>query len=127
MATRRREAREAEDKLRRLELRQAVLRLMSDYDCQVQQGDDWIEVRGEPTACRFRIDLPGDLALLDAGDRSEYVAEWVLSLPGEQENLVALLQRIVAGDLADVPPGPNNVLLQGYSGYGPLAPRERSP
>ena len=67
----RRQAREARSEARREELRQAVLRLMSNHDCRVQQGDDWIEVRGDPPACRFRIDLPDDSTLLDAGDEGE--------------------------------------------------------
>ncbi|WP_091537837.1 hypothetical protein [Modestobacter sp. DSM 44400] len=120
-------ARQTQEEARREELREAVVLLMSDYDCQVQQGVDWIEVRGRPAACRFRIDLAGGLALLDAGDESEYVAEWVLGTPGEQADLVALLQRLVEGDLATLPPGLNNVRLVDYRSYLPLAPRQRSP
>jgi hypothetical protein len=112
---------------RREELRQAVLRLMSDYDCEVEQGDDWIEVRGHPEACRFRIDLPGDLALLDAGDEGEYVTEGGISTSEEQADLMVLLQRLVEGDFAELPSGLNNVRLAGYRNYVPLAPRELSP
>jgi hypothetical protein len=122
-----RQAREAQNEARREALRQAVLRLMSDYDCQVQQGDDWIEVRGHPAACRFRIDLPGDLALLDAGNEGEYVVEWGLATSGEHADLVAFLQRLVEGDFAALPPGLNNVRLLGYRAFVPLAPRKRSP
>jgi hypothetical protein len=126
-ARKRREAKETQQKRCRDQLRQAVAELMSDYDCQVEQEEDWIEVRGDPGTCRFRIDLAGDLALLDAGDTSEYVAEWVLSRRGELGDLVSLLQRIVSGDLADVPPGLNNVRLEGYSGYASSAPPAGSP
>jgi len=100
---------------------------MSDFDCEVQQGDDWIEVRGHPAACRFRIDLPGDLALLDAGDDREYVTEWGLSTSGERAELVACLQTIVEGNFAELPPGLNNVRLLGYRGYVPSVPHNQSP
>jgi hypothetical protein len=69
---------------------------MSDYNCEIEHGDDWIAVRRAAGTCRFRIDLPGDLALLDAGDRAEYV---------------------VSGDFVEVPPGLNNARLEGYTGY----------
>ncbi|MGZ4566914.1 MAG: hypothetical protein ACXVFZ_08800 [Blastococcus sp.] len=99
---------------------------MSGYDCRVEQGYDWVEVRGGPRACPFRIDLSGDAALLDAGNESEYVLEWVLSIPGELKDLVGLLRQIVAGDLADLPAGLNNTRLEGYSRYVLLAPPKRS-
>lgn len=123
---RRRDAREAETERLREEVRQSVLQVMSGYDCQIQQGDDWIEVRGGPRACRFHLWMPADWVNLAVGDEGEYVLEWVLSIPGELAALVALLQRIVTGDLVDLPMGLNKTRLEGYSGYVPLAPPERS-
>ncbi|WP_136697357.1 hypothetical protein [Geodermatophilus dictyosporus] len=121
--TKRRRVREAQDELRREQLRQAVLQLLAPYDCQIQQGGDWIEVRGRPQACPFRIDLPGDLALLGAGVEGEYVSEWVLSTPADQADLAVFLQRLVDGDLDDLPLGLNDVRLEGYRGCARLLPR----
>ena len=127
-----REAREAPRERRRKDLRQlhgelrhAVVRLMSDYDCQIEQGDDWIGVHGGPRACPFHVWMPDSWVNLSAGDEGEYVLEWVISLPGELADMVALLRRIVAGDLVDLPLGLNNTRLGGYSGYVPLPQGER--
>jgi hypothetical protein len=127
-----REAREARGERRREDLRQlhgelrhAVVRLMSDYDCQIEQGDDWIEVRGGPGACPFHIWMPDSWVNLAAGDKGEYVPEWVISLPEELADMVALLRRIAAGDLVDLPLGLNKTRLEGYSGYVPSPQGER--
>jgi hypothetical protein len=122
----RREAREARTRLLHDELRRSVLELMADYDCQIRQGENWIEVRGGPHSCPFTIWLPDDWVNLAAGDKSEYVLEWVLSVPGELTDLVGLLRRIVAGELGGLPAGSNNTRLEGYSGYALAAPPERS-
>jgi len=100
---------------------------MSGYDCQVQQGDDWVQVTGRPGACRFRIDLPFGLALLDAGEEGEYVAEWLLGTSEDQADLVSFLKRLVEGDFAALPSGLNNTPLEGYRSYAPLVPHEGSP
>ena len=66
--------------------------------------------------------MPDIWVNLSAGDEQEYVLEWVLTRPGELEDLVQLLQRIISGDLAGLPPGENKGCLEGYGGYVPLAP-----
>ena len=128
-----REAREArgqrtEKEIRQVheELRDAVVRLMSGYDSHVEHGDNQIEVRGGPGTCPFDIWMPAEWVNLAAGYEREYVLEWVLTLPGELAHMVALLERIVAGDLADLPLGSNKTRLEGYSGYVSLAPNPRS-
>ena len=115
----RRDARRARDAALEAELREAVVRLMSAYDCRIVQEADWLEVHGRPEACRFRIDVAGRLALLDAGTEGEYVAEWVLGSPGELADLLAFLHRLVEGDLTALPAGLGGFRLAGYGGYLP--------
>lgn len=114
----RREGRESRDALVREELRQAVSQLLSRYDCQVEQKDDRITVRGQPGTSPFDIDLAGDLAVLGAGENTEFVSESVLSAPGAVDGLRDLIRQIVAGDDIDGPRSRlGNGQLTGYKSY----------
>jgi hypothetical protein len=70
---------------------------MAEYECCIEQGEDWISVRGGAEQCPFRIDLVAGYVMLDAGEDSSFVLESTVSSPGELNALVDVLRRLRDG------------------------------
>lgn len=70
---------------------------MAEYECRIEQGEDWISVHGEPEQCPFRIDLADGYVMLDAGEDSTFVLESTVRSPGELNALIDVLRRLRDG------------------------------
>ena len=93
-----RETRAAADAEQLTRVRTGVHALMSEYECDIVDGVDWVDVSGGEGTCRFRADQLGGVVLLDAGTEGEFVSEWVFHRKVTVEDFLDLLRRILAGE-----------------------------